>query len=205
MFYSPGVEAHGLPHDPIKSCVIPRPIGWITTLSASGVVNLAPYSYFNLVADQPAMVAYASCGNTPHGHKDTVTNIQATCEFVVNVATWGQREAMRKTSEPLPPDVDELAEAGLGTLPSRRVRPPRVAGAPIHLECEHYRTIELPHADPEGRNALVLGTVVGVHVDDRVLVDGKIDVARIQPIARLGYLDYACVSETFSMRRPTKA
>jgi flavin reductase (DIM6/NTAB) family NADH-FMN oxidoreductase RutF len=205
MFYAPGIDDHGLPHDPIKSCVVPRPIGWITTLGADGVVNLAPYSFFNIVADRPTMVMYASCGKTPHGEKDTVTNVAATGEFVVNMATWDQRIAMHASSATLPHDVDEMAHVGLSPLPSRLVKPPRVAGAPVHLECRHYQTLELPHHDPDGRNALVLGTVVGVHIDDRVIVGGRIDITRVKPIARLGYLDYACVEQTFSMGgRPTR-
>lgn len=199
MFYETSRNDHGLPHDPIKSCVVPRPIGWISTLSAAGVLNLAPYSFFNLVATNPALVMYASNGRTPYGDKDTVTNIAETGEFVVNMATWQQRDEMFRSSAVLAPDVDEFAHAGLSTLPSRLVKPPRVAGAPIHLECIHHQTIELPHDDPEGRNALVLGRVVGVHIDDAVIQNGRVDLGRIQPIARLGYGDYARVDTIFSM------
>lgn len=199
MFYETAVGDHGLPHNPLKSCVVPRPIGWITSLSTTGVVNLAPYSFFNIVSDRPTLVMYASCGKTRHGEKDTARNIAETGEFVVNVATWGQRTAMVQSGEALEPSVDEMKHVGLSPLPSRLVRPPRVKGSPIHLECVHHRTIELPHDDPEGRNALVIGKVVGVHIDESVLTDGLIDIAKLQPLARLGYLDYARVDEVFTI------
>jgi flavin reductase (DIM6/NTAB) family NADH-FMN oxidoreductase RutF len=199
MFYETSRNDHGLPHDPIKSCVVPRPIGWISTLSAAGGLNLAPYSFFNLVATNPALVMYASNGRTPYGDKDTLTNISETGEFVVNMATWDQRDEMFRSSAVLPPEVDEFAHAGLSTLPSKLVRPPRVAGAPIHLECIHHQTLELPHDDPGGRNALVIGRVVGVHIDDAVIQNGRVDLGLIQPIARLGYGDYARVDTIFSM------
>jgi flavin reductase (DIM6/NTAB) family NADH-FMN oxidoreductase RutF len=199
MFYETSRNDHGLPHDPIKSCVVPRPIGWISTRSAAGILNLAPYSFFNLVATSPALVMYASNGRTPYGEKDTVTNIAETGEFVVNMATWNQRSEMFASSASLPPQVDEFAHAGLETLPSRLVKPPRVAGAPIHLECVHYQTIELPHDDPGSRNVLVIGRVVGVHIDDAVIENGRIDLGRIHPIARLGYGDYARVDNIFSL------
>lgn len=204
MFYETAKGDHGLPYDPLKNCVVPRPIGWITSLSGAGIVNLAPYSFFNIVSERPTLVMYGSCGKTPHGEKDTVSNIEETGEFVVNMATWGQREAMQASAASLPPQVDELAHVGLSALPSQLVKPPRVAGAPVHLECVHYQTIELPHDDPSGRNAMVLGRVVGVHIDDSVLTNGKVDVTKARPIARLGYLDYAVVNEVFSMgaRKP---
>ncbi len=205
MFYETSRNDHGLAHDPIKSCVVPRPIGWISTLSASGIVNLAPYSFFNLVATNPSIDMYASCGRTDHGHKDTITNIAQTGEFVVNMATWDQRVAMLASSASLPPEVDEFAHAGLAALPSRLVKPPRVSGAPVQLECQHYQTLELPHDDPNGRNALVLGRVVGVHIDDRVIENGRIDLTKACPIARLGYMDYARIDTIFSMRSPGRS
>lgn len=199
MFYETSRNDHGLPHDPIKSCVVPRPIGWITTRSASGVMNLAPYSFFNLVATNPVFVMYGSNGRTPYGDKDTLTNITETGEFVLNMASWDQRHEMFASSAVLPPEVDEFAHAGLSALPSRLVKPPRVAGAPVHLECVHHQTLELPHDDPGGRNAVVIGRVVGVHIDDAVLENGRINLDRAKPIARLGYADYACLGEVFSL------
>lgn len=199
MFYETAQNDHGLAHDPIKSCVVPRPIGWISTISAEGVPNLAPYSFFNLVATNPTIVMYSSCGRTRHGDKDTVTNIARTGEFVVNMATWQQRDAMLASSEVLPPEVDEFQHAGLEALPSRLVKPPRVGGAPVHLECVHHQTLELPPSS-EGPNIVVFGRVVGVHIDDRMIEGGKLDVTKVLPIARLGYAEYARVEAVFSMR-----
>lgn len=198
MFYETGPNDHGLAHDPIKSCVVPRPIGWISTVSAAGVPNLAPYSFFNLVATEPAIVMYSSCGRTTHGDKDTVTNITHTGEFVVNMTTWDQRDAMLASSASLPPEANEFEYAGLVALPSRLVKAPRVAGAPVHLECVHHQTLELP-SSTDGRNIVIFGRVVGVHIDDRMIENGKLDISKVMPIARLGYAEYARVEAVFTM------
>jgi flavin reductase (DIM6/NTAB) family NADH-FMN oxidoreductase RutF len=198
MFYETKDNAHGLAHDPIKSCVVPRPIGWISTISASGVPNLAPYSFFNLVATNPTFVMYASCGRTAHGDKDTATNIEQTGEFVVNMATWDQRAAMLASSATVAAELSEFEHAGLEALPSRLVKAPRVAGAPVHLECVYHQTVELPPSGG-GRNIVVFGRVVGVHIDDRMIENGKLDVSKVSPIARLGYSEYARVEHVFSM------
>ena len=198
MFYETSRNDHGLAHDPIKSCVVPRPIGWISTVSLAGSRNLAPYSFFNLVATNPTFVMYSSCGRSPHGAKDTVTNIHETGEFVVNMATWAQREPMLASSAPLPSDADEFVHAGLEALPSRLVKPPRVAGAPVHLECVHHQTVVLP-ASRDGDNIVVFGRVVGVHIDDDIIEGGKLNLAKVAPIARLGYLQYARVDTIFAM------
>lgn len=202
MFYRTDVNDHGLPHDPFKACVVPRPIGWISTLSPAGVHNLAPYSFFNGVATAPPMVMFASNGRQPHGAKDSLANVEETGEFVANLATWDLRDAMNRSSAPLGPDVDEFAFAGLEALPATLVRPVRVAGAPVHLECVHHQTVDLPSNDPGGRNAIVIGQVVGVHIDDGLISDGILDLSRVQPLARLGYFDYTVVNEMFSMSRP---
>lgn len=202
MFYRTDVNDHGLPHDPFKACVVPRPIGWISTLSPAGVHNLAPYSFFNGVAAAPPMVMFASNGRQPHGAKDSLANVEETGEFVANLATWDLRDAMNRSSAPLGPDVDEFAFAGLEALPATLVRPARVAGAPVHLECVHHQTVDLPSNDPGGRNAIVIGQVVGVHIDDSLISDGILDLSRVQPLARLGYFDYTVVNEMFSISRP---
>lgn len=199
MFYETARNDHGLAHDPIKACVVPRPIGWISTLSAAGIPNLAPYSFFNLVATNPTFVMYASCGRTSHGEKDTVTNISRTGEFVVNMATWHQRNEMLASSESVAPEVNEFEHTGLVALPSRLVKAPRVGGAPVHLECVHHQTLELPPSN-DGPNIVVFGRVVGVHIDDALIEGGKLDLTRVSPIARLGYAEYACVEKIFSMR-----
>ena len=202
MFYRTDVNDHGLPHDPFKACVVPRPIGWISTLSPAGVHNLAPYSFFNGVATAPPMVMFASNGRQPHGAKDSLANVEETGEFVANLATWDLRDAMNRSSAPLGPDVDEFAFAGLEALPATLVRPARGAGAPVHLECVHHQTVDLPSNDPGGRNAIVIGQVVGVHIDDGLISDGILDLSRVQPLARLGYFDYTVVNEMFTISRP---
>lgn len=205
MFYEIGTP-HGLAHDPFKACVVPRPIGWISTISADGINNLAPYSFFNGIAADPPMVMYASSGVHAHATadepKDTLANIAATGCFVVNVATWDLREAMNTSSLTALPEIDEFALAGLTPAPSRIIAAPRIHEAPISLECLLHQVVDLPCDDPAGRNVLVLGRVVGIHIAEDVLTDGMIDIAKLRPIARLGYRDYACVAETFTMSRP---
>ena len=203
MFYRIG-SPHGLPHDPFKSCIVPRPIGWISTISPSGVVNLAPYSFFNGVAGEPPMVMFATNGKQPHGAKDSVANAEATGEFVCNLATWELRQEMNRTSAPVPPDEDEFARAGLETEPSELVKPPRVKASPTHLECLYHTTLELPCDIEGGRNAICVGRVIGIHIRDEVLTDGKIDIGRILPLARLGYQDYTVAEKVVQIIRPTK-
>lgn len=202
MFYRTDTNDHGLPHDPFKACIVPRPIGWISTVSADGVRNLAPYSFFNGVASAPPMVMFASNGRQPHGAKDSLANVEATGEFVASLATFGMREQMNRSCAPLGPGEDEFAFAGIETLPSEIVRPERVKGAPVHLECLHHRTVELPCDEKDARNAVVIGRVVGIHIDEAMLRDGILDVAAARPLARLGYLDYCVVDEVFAMPRP---
>ena len=201
MFYKIG-GPHGLPHDPFKSCVVPRPIGWISTIGADGAVNLAPYSFFNAVATEPPMVMFSSNGKQAHGTKDSVTNAEATGEFVCNMATWDLRDPMNQTSRPVPPEIDEFELAGLETQPSELVKPPRVKASPIHLECVYHQTLELPCDIEGGRNAICLGRVVGVHIRDEFLTDGKVDIARIKPLARLGYQDYTVAEKVLTLSRP---
>ncbi len=208
MFYETKDNRHGLPRDPFKSCIVPRdpfkscivprPIGWITTLSAAGIVNLAPYSFFNAVCSDPPMVIFANNGPA----KDSLVNCEATGEFVANLATWDLRDKMNQTSAGVGPEIDEFTLAGLETEPAQLVKPPRVKAAPIHLECLYHQTIELPSNSPGTRNAMVLGRVIGVHIKDEVLTDGKVDMSKIKPIARLGYMDYARVDTVFTMPRP---
>ena len=197
-FYEPRL-GHGLPHDPFKAIVAPRPIGWISTVDNEGRVNLAPYSFFNAFCDTPPIVGFSSSGR-----KDSQRNAEATGEFVANLATMRQAEAMNLTSAPLPNGVDEMAFAGLAAAPSRVVRPPRVADAPAALECRLLMTV--PLKDLEGRatpNTLILGQVVGVHIDPAYLKDGLFATAGARPIARCGYRgDYAEVERLFEMLRP---
>ncbi len=202
MFYETNDNRHGLPHDPFKSCIVPRPIGWISTLSAKNVVNLAPYSFFNGVASDPPMVMFSSNGQDPHPTKDTLANCADTGEFVFNMATWNLREEMNRTSAPVNPDADEFELAGLEKAPSVIVKPPRVKASPIHMECVVHQILDLPGTNPKARNAMVLGRVVGIHIDESVLTGGLVDMAKVRPIARLGYMDYTRVDHVFELLRP---
>ena len=203
MFYRPE-EPHGLPHDPFKSCVVPRCIGWISSISAAGVVNLAPYSFFNAISTNPHMVTFGSGGRHAHGVKDSVANIEETGEFVCNLATWELREQMSLSSTTTRPEVDEFDYSGLEATASTLVKPPRVKAAPIHLECKHYQTIDLPTDDPDplAPNKMVVGTVIGIHISDDVLTEGMVDMSKFRPVARMGYMDYAVVDNVFTMPFP---
>ena len=200
MFFVPGDGSNPLPRDPFKALVVPRPIGWITTMDASGTVNLAPYSFFNAVSEQPPAVMFSSSGAGPGGGmKDTRRNVEATGEFVVNLATWDLRDAVRTSGKAIPSGESELDLAGLKSLPSTVVKPPRVAASPVHLECRWLTTIHVPNTSGDEESHMVLGSVVGIHIRDDVIVNGRVDVQRLQPIARLGYSNYAVIRETFSM------
>jgi flavin reductase (DIM6/NTAB) family NADH-FMN oxidoreductase RutF len=200
MFYEPAKRNHGLPYDPFKAIVAPRPIGWITSMNAQGQVNLAPYSYFNAVSGNPPTVMFSS-----EGRKDSVTFVDETKEFVCNLATWDTREQMNKTSAPYPRGVNEMQEAGLEAAPSVLVKPPRVAAAPCALECKWLQTLRLQDLEGALTNRyVVFGQVVGVHIDDRFIKDGLLDTAAMRPIARAGYHDYfVATSDTrFAIDRP---
>jgi len=197
MFYDTENNQHGLRHDPFKALVVPRPIGWISTLSQNGIRNLAPYSFFNGVSTDPHIVMFASAGR-----KDSQRNIEETGEFVCNFAGWDQREQMNASSATVGPDIDEFLLAGLEGEPAQLVRPPRVKGAPAHLECIYMQTVELRSRNGRHSYDMILGEVVGIHIDDRFIHDGMVDTAAMKPVSRLGYHDYAMVDELFTMKRP---
>lgn len=202
MFYETK-NKHGLPRDPFKACVVPRPIGWITTLDDQGNVNLAPFSYFNAVSAPMPMVMFSASSRPQYGLKDTPTNAERTGEFVCNMATWELREQMNQTSLHVPPGTDELKMVGLTAEPSVLVKPPRVKESPIHLECRFWKRVDLPDdPKPDGRNVMIIGTVVGIHIKDEVMTDGLVDMAKVRPIARLGYMDFSVVDGLFTMMRP---
>ena len=197
-FYEPS-KGHDLPHDPFKAIVAPRPIGWISTCDAEGRVNLAPYSFFNAVADRPPMVMFSS-----GGFKDSAANIQATGEFVCNLVTRTLAEKMNLTSASLPRGASEFEFAGLAAAPSRMVVPPRVADAPAALECRLVQMIQLHDVDGAIlEQYLTIGQVVGVHIDRAYLKDGLFDLLATQPIQRAGYAaDYTEATLGFQMPRP---
>ncbi|WP_395021836.1 flavin reductase family protein [Dongia sp.] len=195
-------HGHGLAHDPLNAIVVPRPIGWISSLDGQGRRNLAPYSFFNLYTYKPPIVGFSS-----NGWKDSVANIAETKEFVWNLATRDLAEPMNATSAPLPHGADEFARAGLDAAPSLQVKPPRVALSPVAFECKLTQIIPLTNLAGEEVNSwLTLGEVVCIHIDKRLIVDGVYDTVAAKPIARGGGpADYFAVEESvrFQMRRPT--
>ncbi|MET0268374.1 MAG: flavin reductase family protein [Duganella sp.] len=199
-FYQPA-QGHGLPHDPFNAIVGPRPIGWISTRSASGVLNLAPYSFFNAFNYTPPLIGFSS-----QGRKDTLHNIEETGQFVWNLATRPLAEAMNASCAPAPAEVDEFALAGLATAPSRIVDVPRVAASPVSFECRCSQIIRLQDASGADTNGwLIMGEVVGVHIAHELLRDGVYDTAASRTILRGGGpADYFEIGpeQLFQMRRP---
>ena len=182
---------------------MPRPIGWISSIDEQGRNNLAPYSFFNAVAYTPPQVMFsATAGHEKGGLKDSLANIKATGEFVCNIVPASMRDAMNKTSVPAPHGIDEFEIAGIETLASTMITPPRVQGCPAHLECVLSKVVELESDDPANPANMVIGKVVGIHIDDRVIVDGMVDMAAIDPLSRLGYMAYSRLGEIFDMQRP---
>ena len=191
MFYRPE-DGHGLPHNPFNAIVTPRPIGWISTRGTKGD-NLAPYSFFNAVAYVPPQVMFASTGV-----KDSLRNIQETGVFAVNIVSFEMLHQMNATSAPLPHGVDEFTHAGLDRVECTTIPCARVAQAPATLECQMTEVITLKGQG----NYLIAGEVTGVHMRDDCLVDGRFDITRFSPLARLGYKDYSVVREVFELDRP---
>ncbi len=199
IFFEPHQRDRALfPHDPFKAMVIPRPVGWISTMSAAGAVNLAPYSYFNAFSTNPMIVGFSS-----EGEKDSQVFAMESGEFVWSMATYPLREQMNATAAPLPRGESEFGYAALETAPSRLVKPPRVRASPAAMECRVTQMVEILDVDGKdtGRR-LVLGRVVGIHVDERFVKNGRLDAVGMQAIARCGYDEYTLVERVFSMARP---
>jgi flavin reductase (DIM6/NTAB) family NADH-FMN oxidoreductase RutF len=185
----------------LTGAVIPRPIGWISSISESGILNLAPFSFFNAVGEDPPHVMFSTV-RTGDKNKDTLNNVLATGQFVVNMATEELVAAMNATSVEMPPEGSEFEYAGLTPVPSVRVRPPRVAESPIHFECEmvHHYSLE---NHKNGGATVIIGRIVMFHVDKSVLLDDyKINMETYKPIARLAGWNYAKLGEIFSLKRP---
>lgn len=198
MFYEPLKRNHGLSHDPFKAIVAPRPIGWVTTINSAGAINLAPYSFFNVVSTYPPIVMFSS-----EGPKDSFSNARDTREFVCNLATWELREQLNVTSGTFPRGVNEMEIAGLEAAASILVKPPRVAASPCALECKVTQIVQLDYLPGESSEAYVIfGQVVGIYIDEKFIKCGLLDTASMKPIARCGYHDYSLLNETFSMMRP---
>ncbi len=196
MFYEPA-KGHGLARDPFKALVAPRPIGWFTTLNGDGSVNLAPYSYFNAMADDPPVVCFSAGGS--QRAKDTARNAAETGEFVHNLVTRSLRNAMNVTAREVPAGVDEARLAGLDMAPSVLLSTPRVAASPVALECRYLKTLEIPQNDTA--SLVVFGEVVGIHIDDDAIATGRFDPEAQGVIGRLGYANYAVVGGTFRLER----
>lgn len=190
---------HGLRHDPIKAIIAPRPIGWISSVGASGVANLAPYSYFNIFSHKPPILIFGS-----EGRKDTLANVSQSGAFVFNLATRDLAEQMNQSSGAYPPGTDEFEMAGLDKLASETIAVPRVAGAAAAMECRVLETRQLHDLDGQPViSHLVIGQVTRVHIRADLLVDGQFDMVRAGTIARCGYRgDYVQATETFEMLRP---
>lgn len=191
MFYRPE-EGHGLPHNPFSAIIAPRPIGWISSRGPEGD-NLAPYSFFNAVAYEPPQVMFASTGV-----KDSLRNIRESGVFAVNIVAYAQRDAMNRTSASVAHGVDEFAIAGIAKAECETINCPRVADSPAALECVLTEIIALKG----GKSHVVFGEVTGVHIRDEFLRDGRLELALFEPLARLGYRDYARISEPFELKRP---
>jgi flavin reductase (DIM6/NTAB) family NADH-FMN oxidoreductase RutF len=199
MFYRPE-EGHGLPHNPFNAIVTPRPIGWISTRGEDGSENLAPYSFFNAVAYVPPQVMFASTSakDDRDGTKDSVSNIRETGVFCVNIVEYAMKDVMNRTSGPWPKEVDEFELAEIARTECETIACSRVAAAPASLECRLTDIVPLRGE----ANFLVLGEVIGVHMRDDCIRDGRFDVLTFHPLTRLGYRDYSQITELFSLTRP---
>ena len=199
MFYRPE-DGHGLPHNPFNAVVTPRPIGWISTRHPDGSENLAPYSFFNAVAYVPPQVMFASTSakDDRPGTKDSMDNIRESGVFCVNIVEYAMRDVMNVTSGLWPRETDEFEKAGIARAACETIACSRVRDAPANLECRLVRIEKLLGA----ANFVAFGEVVGVHLRDDCVVDGRFDVTRYQPLTRLGYRDYARITEVFSLKRP---
>lgn len=198
MFYETKDNAHGLPHDPFKAIVSPRPIGWIGTRGNDGSVNLAPYSFFNAISDNPKMVMFSSIGR-----KDTLRNVEETRVFTTSMVGRALTEKMNLSSANAPYGENEFGFSGLTMAEARLINAPFVAEAHAALECKVTDTFEVKDLDGQPSDSfVVIGQVVGIHIDEAALVNGRLDMAAVAPLARLGYMDYADAAQTFEMRRP---
>ena len=203
MFYATDKNEHGLRFNPFKALVVPRPIGWISTLSEDGTPNLAPFSFFNAISDNPPMIMF-SFG----GRNDTLRNIEATKECTCSFASKSLIDAMNMSSAGVDRSVSEFSLANVAGADSQLVKPQRVAASPAAMECRYWKSIELPpKANGSPGYTMVIAEVVGIYIDDTFIKEGLVDTAAMQPIARLGYMDYAVIDESnmFSLNRPVTA
>ena len=200
MFYEP---KKGSPFkiDPFKSIVFPRPIGWISSISKNGIANLAPYSYFNSVADEPPQVMFCSNGSTAYGkYKDSLSNILSTREFVVNFATSASRNQMNISSKDFKPDEDEFFMSNLKKKKSKLIKAPSVKDSPVNLECKLVETFKLK-SNSKKMSTMVIGEVIGIYINNKFVKNGRIDSVSMRYIARMGYSEYTTISSKFNLKR----
>jgi flavin reductase (DIM6/NTAB) family NADH-FMN oxidoreductase RutF len=197
MFYTTAQNEHGLPHDPFKALIAPRPIGWISTQSPRGELNLAPYSYFNAVSDQPKLVMFSS-----QGPKDSATFAEESGAFAASFVSANLTEQMNITSVSAPRGVNEFELAGLTPVPCELVPAMRVKEAYASIECRVTQIVRPQTISKPTNTIIVFGEVVGIHIDEAILTDGMIDIAKAQPVARMGYMDFTVVRDVFQMFRP---
>lgn len=198
MFYDPRTESHGLPHSPWLALIVPRPIGWVSTLSVDGTPNLAPYSCFNAISSNPPFVMFSS--DSP---KDSATNAEQTGVFCINIATYALREAMNQSAAAYPSEVDEFEASGLTAEPCRNIPCVRVKESPVSIECRLSQLITLtPSTGEQCTNRVVIGEVIGIHIDESILREGLVDVELLCPLGRMGYREYTVPPRSFEMLRP---
>lgn len=203
MHYDPRNDQRPLPFDPFKSCTVPRPIGWLSTISTDGIANLAPYSQWQNLTFDPPLVMFAANGYPDGRRKDTVINAEQSGWFVWNMATWSLRESVNLSAQAVQPDVDEFEQAGVTKADCIDAPGPRVSESPCHFECRYLSTQRFPGNSNVGNVDVVFGEVARIHVaDDVITADGKIDIPKVKPIARMGYYDYAVIDSVFEMRIP---
>lgn len=197
-----GMRPAPLRHNPLNALIMPRPIAWISTVNAAGVANLAPYSYFNAMSAEPPYVVFGPNAKAPGIGKDTWENLLAVPEFTVSLVCEADGQAMNASSKAFPPDVDEFEACGIARLPGQLVKPPRVASAKAALECRVYQSVPLPSLADGRQSMVVIGEVVGIHIADEVIRDGIVDERLLQPLTRLGYMNYGTLGTVFEMNRP---
>ena len=202
MFFEPhSRDKTVLPHDPFKALIAPRPVGWISSRDREGRVNLAPYSFFNAFSGAPPLVGFCS-----EGEKDSMAFARDSGEFVWNMATFDLRWQMSESSAPLGRGQSEFEHTGLTMAPSMLVGAPRVKESPAQLECKVTEIFQLRDMDgTQTSRFLVMGQVIGIHIDDDCIENGIVQITRMKPIARCGYQDYVVLDEVFSIRRPAGA
>ncbi len=201
MFYETNLNNHGLKYNPFKSCIVPRPIAWISTLSKNATINIAPYSYFNAVSDIPPVIMFSSSKKLDGDDKDSIRNIKNNQEFVVNICSYEDRFKLSNSSAPLPYGESEADAFEIGVEKSHMIDTPRIKSAKIALECMFIKKESLIVNEKAISADIVFGHVVGIYIDDAIIEDGKVSIAKLGAISRLGYDEYALIDNIFSMPR----